>query len=252
MIKLKIKENFKKILIFFPVVFYFIQLQLPIFAQSITPSTPPKSTTAPKTTLSPAPSAEPTSIEDEKIKEIREAIKEKVNEIKEKIEKKAYVGTITQITDSTLTLSNFRGKKRVRLTEETIIIGTNKKEIKAKDLAVDDKIIAMGILSENDILEAKRVIAVAAPKTPSPKRIIFFGTISTIDNKNSTLTLSEVKNKNEQLVIKFDSQTNFINQSDPKISIGYKDVKKDQKAIIVYFEPTANKTAIAKTIFILP
>ena len=198
------------------------------------------------------PSAVPTTIEEEKVQEIRDAIKEKVDEIKQKIEKKAYVGTITQITDSTLTLENFRGKQRVRFIEDTTIIGTNKKEIKFSDLAVDDKVICMGSISENEILEAKRVIVVTVPKTAPAKRLVIYGRISEIDSKNSTVTVNSTKNLDFSLEIKVDQNTRLNSYSEPKTSIKYKDLKQDQKIIVIYPETTEGKIPLARAVFILP
>jgi hypothetical protein len=198
-----------------------------------------------------SPSAQPTTTEDEKVKEIRDAIKEKVNEIKEKIEKRAYVGTINQITDSTFSVDNFRGKQRVRLTEETTIVGLNKKEIKPKELALEDKVIAMGTLGDNEILEAKRVLVVPKPKSPSAKRLVFFGQITKVDSKSSILTLVDPKNTENTLTIKIEQATGLYapnRKTNPK----FKDLAEGQKVAVVYPEPAEGKTAIAKTLFVLP
>jgi len=197
-----------------------------------------------------SPSAQPTTAESEKTKEIRDAIKEKVNEIKEKIEKRAYVGTISQITDSTFTLDNFRGKQRVRLTEETTIIGADKKEIKSKDLAVDNKVIAMGTLGDNEILEAKRVVVTVPPKTVPAKRLVFAGQITKVDSKSSLLTLADFKNSETTLVIKVEAATGLyaaLQKANPK----FKDLAEGQKVVVVYREPAEGKTPIAKTLFLL-
>jgi len=213
--------------------------------------------TTPSPSATPSASLTPTSIEDEKVKELRDSltatgIQEKLNQIKDKIEKRAYVGTILEITDSTLTLSSFRGKQRVRLTEETTIIGTNKKEITTKDLAVEDKIITMGEVDTNGTLEAKRVVVVAPLKTIPPKRLVFFGTITEIDSKASTVTLTAIKNLDQTVTLKFDKNTDLADPKDAKVTIKLKDLKENQKVLAIYPEPAEGKPAIAKTIFLLP
>ena len=211
----------------------------------------------PSPSATPSASLTPTTIEDEKVKELRDSltatgIQEKLNQIKDKIEKRAYVGTILEITDSTLTLSSFRGKQRVRLTEETTIIGTNKKEITTKDLAVEDKIIAMGEVDTNGTLEAKRVVVVAPLKTIPPKRLVFFGTITEIDSKASTVTLTAIKNLDQTVTLKIDKNTDLADPKDAKVTIKLKDLKENQKVLAIYPEPAEGKTAIPKTIFLLP
>jgi len=178
-------------------------------------------------------SASPTVAEEDKVKEIREAVKEEAQKLKEKIEKKAYVGIITQITDSTLTITNFRGKQRIRLTADTIIIGANKKELKIIDLAVDDKIIAMGNMAENEILEAKRVVITGVPKATALKRLIAYASISSIDLKKSILNLVPVKNLDENILIKVNANTVYSSKnSEEKIIL--KDLKENQKVIVIY------------------
>lgn len=228
----------------------FATLQLPVYAVSPTPKPTAKITAAPSPKVSITPT--PTTSVDENVKEIRDAIKEKVNEIKDKVEKKAYIGIISQITDSTLTLNNDKGKQRVRLTEETIIVGTSKKEIKQNELAVDNKVIALGTVSENEILEAKRVIVVAIPKVLPPKRIVFFGSINEIDAKKSIYSLVNPYNLDLSLDIKIDSTAYLANGIDSKVLPKIKDLKQNLKVIIIYNTPVQGKTPIAKTIFLLP
>ncbi len=228
--------------------FTLLAFRLPVMAASPTPSPKPTGATA-----TPSGSLTPTTSEDENVKVIRDAIKEKVDEIKEKIEKKAFVGIISQITDSTFTLDNFRGKQRVRITEETTIIATNKKEIKIGDLALGDKVIALGTVGDDEILAAKRVIVVTPPKTPIAKRLISFGKILSIDTKNSQITLSPIKEDNAiASIITIDKNTYFTLQSDLKALPKFKDLKEGQKVFVIYLEPASGKAAIAKSIFILP
>lgn len=199
-------------------------------------------TASPSAILTPEPTN--TKLE-EKIAEVRQAIKDKV-------EKKAFVGNILEITDSTLTLNNFRGKQRVRIMEDTVIIGSNKKEAQLKDLAVDDRVIAMGEVDPNGTLEAKRVVEIIIPTTPVAKRIIFFGTVTGTDLKLLQITLTAVNNLDQTLPIKTDKNTSYINPQDSKAIIKFKDLIENQKLLVVYREPAEGKTAIAKSIFILP
>lgn len=216
---------------------------------AVSPTVTPK--LSPTSSASSSASITPTS-EDEKVQEIRDAIKEKLTQIKDKIEKKAYVGTILEITDSTLTLSNPHGKQRVRILPETIIAGLNKASASLKDLAVEDKVIAMGQVDANGTLEAKRVVAVPTPKVPPVKRIVFLGTITEVDSKNSTLNLTNIKNLDQSLLIKIDKNTGLINGADQKVVLKFKDFAQNQRILLIYLEPASGKTAVAKTIYKLP
>lgn len=195
--------------------------------------------------------ATPSSSEDEKVKEIRDAIKEKVNEIKDKIEKRAYVGIINQITDSTLTLENFRGKRRVRLTEETIIIATNKKEIKQNELALEDKVIAMGTMGSNEILEAIRVVVVPKPSVLQAENNITLGTIVSVNSKTSRMMFSPTSNPDNEIEVKTDIGTK-IKEYLSSGNLKFANLKQNQKIIIVYPKAKEDELPLAKSIFVLP
>ena len=217
-----------------------------IFYSPVMAATP---TASPSATIAPAsPSAiqgGPTGPEEEKVLEIRQAIKDQLTEIKEKIEKKAYVGNILEITDSTLTLTNFRGKQRVRIIDDTVIVGTNKKEILTKDLALDDKIIALGEPDANETLEAQRITVIAPPKTIPAKKLIFYGTITEANSKTFTLSFQTFQ-------VKIDKTSYLVNQKDQKVVLKFSDFKVGQKMIIVYPETAEGKIPLSKTVFLLP
>lgn len=195
-----------------------------------------------------SPSAEPV---DEKVSEIRQAIKDKVNQIKEKVEKKAYVGEIIEVTDSVIAINNFRGKQRIRIGNETIIVDSNRKEIKNKELEVEEKIIAMGTVSDNDILDAKRIVVVAKPKTLPAKKLVVFGTVSAVDTKKLLLTFSPFKDKQQIIQIQVDGKnTRIVSALDQKTEVKLKSFSEGQKVVIIYPEPAADKTPVAKTIFV--
>lgn len=220
-----------------------------LLAVSSTPTPTPTKKLSTTPVASPSAGLTPTGSEDEKVQEVRQAIKDKLNEIKDKVEKKAYVGIITEITDSTLTISNFRGKERIRIAEDTIIIDANKKEIKASDLAVDDKVIALGEVDPNETLVAKRVTVVLKPKVVAPKRQIFFGSISEVDSKGSLLTI--VGTKDKEITLKIDTKTFITSLKDAKLVIKLKDIKPEQKVIAVYPETVEGKTPVAIDLFLL-
>ncbi len=136
--------------------------------------------------------------------------------------------------------------------EDTVIIGSNKKEAGLKDLAVDDRVIAMGEVDANGTLEAKRVVKAIVPATPAAKRITFLGTVTILDPKLLQVTLTAVNNLDQTLQIKTDKNTLFINPNDAKAVLKFKDLAENQKLLVVYPEPAEGKTAVAKSIFLIP
>ncbi len=217
-------------------------------AVAATPTASPSATIAP---ASPSATIAPTGPEEKKVQEMRQIVKD-ISEIKEKIEKKGYVGKILEITDSTLTITNFRGKQRVRIIEGTVIVGINKKEIPMKDLALEDKIIALGEPDTNDTLDAKRITVVALPKIVPAKRLLFYGKIKQANPKTTTLTLTSIKSVEKTLEIKIDKTSYLVNQKDQKVVLKFSDFSEGQKAIIIYPETAAGKIPLAKSVFLLP
>ncbi|MGB9706836.1 MAG: DUF5666 domain-containing protein [Microgenomates group bacterium] len=126
----------------------------------------------------------------EKIKEIREAVKEKVRERLEEVKRgvpRAYVGEITQIGEDNFTLEARRQTVQVKVTSETKIIGKEKQTLELKDLKVGDFSIAMGYPGENGTLEAKRIVVVSKP-SPSIREVAF-GRVTDISSEEKILTL---------------------------------------------------------------
>jgi len=186
-----------------------------------------------------SPSATPT---DEKVQEIRdvvqEKVQEKIQEIKDKIEKKGYVGILKEMTDSTLTIETLTGEKMVTVDSQANIVGANKKEIKLKDLEIDQKIICMGTLDENNILVAKRIVVVLPPTKPVPQREVFFGKIAEIDTKLKTINLTHLKKIDKTFLAKVNEKTVFSDGA-------FKDLKVEQIITVITSKTKKNETPTA-------
>jgi len=124
-------------------------------------------------------SQSPTPTPDEKVQEIREAVKEKVQETlaeAEEGQKRAFVGEITDITDTTLVLDTRQGEKQVKIGEETKIINLARKEIELEDLEIGSFAIAMGYLEEAGMLDGRRIVIIKKPEFPA--RMVVFGKLT--------------------------------------------------------------------------
>lgn len=128
----------------------------------------------------------PTPTPDEKVEEIREAVRERVQETRAD-QKKAFVGEISEITDSTLALETHLGENQVRAGEETIIIGLEKDEIDFEDLEIGSFAIAMGYIEETGILDARRIVIDQKPKVAA--RLIAFGEVTDKSSEEKILTV---------------------------------------------------------------
>lgn len=149
--------------------------------------------TIPVWAQSPTPEEETATPPAEIREEIKERVQERIEGIRQAVTKRAFWGSLTEITNSTLVLDSPRGERRVLTDKETTFVGAAKEEIKFADLEIGNFIIAMGYLNENGTLTAKRVIALKKPPTPTIKRLAVFGKVTDIDEKDKILTLSHPK-----------------------------------------------------------
>lgn len=132
----------------------------------------------------------PTPTPDEKVQEIREAVKEMVTETR-KGQKRAFVGEIIDITNTTLSLDTQQGEKQARAGEETTIIGLSKKEIEFEDLELGSFAIVMGYLEETGILDVRRIVIDKKPEAPA--REVAFGEVIDASTEEKILTVKHPK-----------------------------------------------------------
>lgn len=131
---------------------------------------------------------------DEKVKEIREAVKEKVREEiqqTQKGQKKAFVGEITEISNSTLVLEAQSGEQQAEVDDEATILNIKKNKIEFEDLEIGNYVIAMGYLGGNEVLQAKRVVVTKEPKTPT--RQVVVGRATDISDDEKIITVKNEK-----------------------------------------------------------
>jgi len=159
--------------------------------------------------VTPAPANETTSSESA----VREAVIKKVEEALNS--PKAYLGTVTDISDGTVQLKSDSGSiEQVGTKEEEITVIKSfptAKEVKLTDIAIGDYIIAMGYRNGNHVLNAKRIL-ITQP-TPVPQIKIIYGKVKSISKKEimvneddkaavaTTTKLSNKKTKAEDTVI---------------------------------------------------
>lgn len=105
---------------------------------------------------------------------IREKVQEKIEQAQRK--PKAYLGTVTDITENTIQIKSMEGEiQQVSINEEeTTFVNITKtaKTVKFADVAIGDFIIAMGFLDGNGVLETKRVLITSEPEEPTRQFLI--------------------------------------------------------------------------------
>lgn len=133
-------------------------------------------------TPSPGPDSEAEAVEG-----IREAVREEVQKRLEQAsvgQKKAVVGTLTDIINTTLVLDTRQGEVSVRVATDAAIL-RNRQEIGFEDLELDEYAIAMGYLDEEGQLLGRRIVV---SDQPEPRdRLSVFGQVTATENGDLTL-----------------------------------------------------------------
>jgi hypothetical protein len=137
---------------------------------------------------------------------VEEKVKEALNR------PKAYLGTVTDISDSTIQIKSSESQiRQVSVKDDSVSViksGTVNKAVKLSDIAIGDFIVAMGYINSNTVLNAQRIL-ITNPVT-EPKVSATFGKLIDIDKKTATSKSVKAKLK----IIKDDDQIIFVTVGD--------------------------------------
>jgi len=99
-----------------------------------------------------------------------------------------YVGTITDVIQNSLVLSDKSGKKIIKLDDTTTLLRSpGNTAIELENVQVDDSIIAIGTPAGEDEIRGKRIIVSNLPITP-PDKLGGYGLIEKVNRYSYTLT----------------------------------------------------------------
>jgi len=169
----------KKTLIFAAL---FSFLFLPSSVLAITTATP-----SAQLSVSPAP----TNIEDKiklLVKENLSTTEAKLKEMMDLQSLVGYVGTISSISSGVISIDTHGNLMQISTTDKTTIIKANAK-IKATSLAIADKMIVIGTLIKDDILQAQRIVVIKDEPNPVKTKALV-AKVETVDLKKKTIVLN--------------------------------------------------------------
>ena len=158
------------------------------------------------------------------IKGIRDVVKEKVQEQLNVLKtgaKRAYVGQLTQISDTSLSVETSEGTIQVKVDSNTDYVNKNRAAIKISNLKNNDYVIAMGLLETDNSITGKRIVVIDKP-VPYEKEIAVGkisdiskdGTTITLKNDNKAKTYSLSVNKNAKTTQKINEKIDKMNLAD--------------------------------------
>jgi hypothetical protein len=198
---------------------------------------------------SPTPQATSPAVQQlrEKVKEI---VREKIEEVKMG-QKRAFFGEISKISGSVITITNPRGERQIKVSEDTKIISKGRKEIKLENLKIGNFIIAMGYLGNNNVLEAKRIVVAEKPKLPA--REVAFGKVTDISTEEKILTVKNEK-KDITYTVVVTEKTIITKKGEIRIErVNFSAIEKGNRVVAIG-TPSENETKLitAKIIHVIP
>ncbi len=140
----------------------------------------------------------------------------------------AYIGTVTDITDSVIQIKNASGDiQQIKTADNANFIDTRSntnKQIKQTDLAIGDYLVAMGVKGTNNILTSSRIL-VTDPFAKTIRRA-FYGVV----NDDSGINKFTMKNVKTGEIITVTPATGIIISG---VETSFGKIKNDEKVIAV-------------------
>jgi hypothetical protein len=166
----------------------------------------------------------------ENIKErLEQAIKDQDTEIKLK---RAWVGILDSIANHTLTIETREGPKLASISAESaFVLFPKKTAITAEDLEIGSYTIAMGFLSENQVLNARRIIVQKEIPESLTRQALFASSIE-YDTDKELIIANFASGETD--IFELDRDTEItIGKDSEIIKASVEDIEKGQRAIII-------------------
>ena len=223
----------RKIILLFT--FYFLLFTFPLLARAQSP-TPEDETT-------------PTPVQEE----IKQKVQERIEQIQTEFKKRAFWGTLKEITNSTLVLETPRGERRVKTDENTKFFGPGKKEIKLADLEIGNFIIALGYWQENGTLEGKRITALTQAPKPTIKRYAVYGKVADISKEEKVLSLVHPIKSEVTFEVMVTEKTIITKKVEGKIKkVNFEAIEIGDRVVAVGTREKEGGTLTAKLVHVIP
>jgi hypothetical protein len=199
--------------------------------------------------VSPTPEATDAAVQEIRDK-VKEIVREKLDET-QKGQKKAFVGTISEINGLNLTLETNEGNRQLNIATDAALINKVGKKITMKDLKTGLFAIAMGFMEENDVLGVRRLVISEKPKTVAKE--IAFGKVTDISKEENAITIKNEK-KNIIYTVEVTDKTTITKKVDGKVQKVKLEVIETGDYLIAIGAPTENehKIVTAKIIHVIP
>lgn len=166
------------------------------------------------------------------IEKIKDMVADKVSKLNI-IEKRGFIGTVQDVSNTQITVQDIHGKKRFididELTKFQESIGSSK-TFGISDVEKGDKLSFVGQYNK----DTERLLARFVTYTNSIPEYIS-GTVSKIDAKNFTITVTTPKNENYTVDIERSTNTRSYDSEDGMQKSGFSQISEGEKILVVGF-----------------
>lgn len=181
--------------------------------------------------------------------EIRQRVQEKVQATLFK--PKAYLGSVTDIADSTIQIKSSSGEiKQISTAEGEVAVinatGTTNKTVKLTDIAIGDFIVAMGYMNGNSVLKAQRVL-ITLPLT-EPKIDSSYAKVT--ETGTRSITVQKIKTGDTEELTPTSTTDIYSVEGEETTTIRLGSVEAESK--ILYIKSQEDEEEEIRTLFVYP
>jgi len=197
----------------------------------------------------PTPITTPTQGDIQQIDDLKTRIASRVAQLK-LVEKKGIIGTVTDATNSQITLTDINGN--IRFIDVDELTKFSNPSITGTSFGISDinKGMTIGVLGLYN-KQSRRILARQISVLTIPK--ILIGAVSSVDNKNFNFYIVSEDNKKTFIDVETITKTYSSNTGSPFVSAGFSKIKIDESVVIIGFPDKQNPDhIIASRVLLFP
>lgn len=197
--------------------------------------------------VTPTPTNSPSQIE-QQINNLKDRIASRVAQLN-LVEKKGFIGTVTDVSETQITLQDLQGNSRIVDVDELTKFSSpsSKSSFGISDIAKGTVVGVIGLYNK----DSRRLLARFVDVTQLPQ--IFSGGILTIDKDNFTFTMATVDKQSVTIDVEDITKTTSYTKTGGTVKAGFSKLSQGQRVLVVGFPDSKDKTiTIASRILIFP
>ena len=197
----------------------------------------------------PTPATTPTQGDIQQIDDLKNRIASRVAQLK-LVEKKGIIGTVTDATNSQITLNDINGNVRFIDVDELTKFSNPNASGTSFGISDIDKNMKLGVLGLYN-KQSRRILARQVTVLTMPK--ILMGAIYSIDSKNFNFYIVSEDNKQTFIDVETVTKTYSYSTGATLVSAGFSKIKVDESVIIIGFPDKQNPDHIlASRVLLFP